>query len=117
MEHLDNYEKVERPWGNFERFTLNEPTTIKILTLNPDEELSLQTHEQRDEFGRVIKGSGTIHIGDTETEVHEDDTFFIQRNTAHRAIAGSAGLSYIEISFGTFAEDDEKRLEDKYGRV
>jgi len=117
MEHLANYEKEERPWGNLERFTLNEQTTAKILTLNAGEELSLQIHEHRDEFGRVIKGSGIVRIGEKENEVREGDNFFIPRNTAHRAIAGSEGLAYLEISFGDFDEHDEKRLEDQYGRV
>ncbi|MDP2651704.1 MAG: phosphomannose isomerase type II C-terminal cupin domain [bacterium] len=117
MEGLTNYEKVERPWGNFERFTLNEQTTVKILTLNANESLSLQTHEQRDEFGRVIKGSGVVRIAEAEQNVSEGDTFFIPRNTAHRAIAGNEGLTYLEISFGEFDEYDEKRLEDKYGRA
>jgi len=117
MEHLTNYEKIERPWGNFERFTQNEQTTVKIITINNGEELSLQIHEHRDEFGRVIKGSGTIHIGEKNTEVRESDSFFIPRNTTHRAIAGSEGLVYLEIAFGDFDENDEKRLEDKYGRV
>jgi mannose-6-phosphate isomerase-like protein (cupin superfamily) len=117
MEHLDKYEKVERPWGNFERFTQNETTTVKILVLNADEELSLQVHAHRDEFGRVIKGSGVIRVGEVETEIREGQTFYIPRNTAHRTSAGSAGLSFLEISFGDFAEDDEIRLEDKYARV
>ncbi|MGD0328750.1 MAG: phosphomannose isomerase type II C-terminal cupin domain [Minisyncoccia bacterium] len=116
MKGLLNYEKEERPWGNFERFTLNEKTTVKILTLNVNEALSLQTHEHRDEFGRVVKGSGTVRIAEVDTEVHEGDTFFIPRNTAHRAIGGSEGFAYLEISFGDFAESDEKRLQDNYGR-
>lgn len=117
MEGLTNYEKTERPWGNFERFTLNEKTTTKIITINADEELSLQVHENRDEFGRVMKGSGTIHIGEKETSVREGDTFFIPRQTKHRASSGPDGLVYLEISFGDFAENDETRIEDKYGRV
>jgi len=117
MEHLANYEKVERPWGSFERFTLNEATTIKILTLNAGESLSLQTHEHRDEFGRVVKGSGTVRIGETETDVHEGNTFFVPHTTPHRVIAGETGLTYLEISFGDFAEDDEVRLEDEYHRA
>lgn len=117
MEHLANYEKVERPWGNFERFTLNEQTTVKILTLNAGEELSLQIHEHRDEFGRVLKGSGVVHVGEKEIEVSEGDTFFIPRTTAHRAIAGPTGLSFLEISFGEFDEQDEQRLEDLYSRT
>jgi len=50
MEGLTNYKIEERPWGNFERFTLNEKTTVKIITVNAGESISLQTHENRDEF-------------------------------------------------------------------
>ena len=64
MEGLSHYEKEIRPWGDFERFTLNETTTVKIITVKEGESISLQTHEHRDEFWRVLKGSGIIHIGD-----------------------------------------------------
>jgi mannose-6-phosphate isomerase-like protein (cupin superfamily) len=117
MEGLANYEKVERPWGNFERFTLNESTTVKILTINAGEELSLQTHEHRDEFGRIINGSGTVCIGEKETGVREGDSFFIPRHMAHRILAGAGELAYLEISFGNFDENDETRIEDQYGRA
>jgi len=117
MEHLGNYEKIERPWGEFERFTLNEQTTVKIVTVNSGESFSLQTHENRDEFCRVIKGSGVIHIGNDESEMREGNTFFIPRHTKHRATGGTDGLSFLEISFGEFDENDITRLEDKYGRV
>ena len=117
MENLPHYEKEERPWGNFERFTLNEKTTVKILTVNAGEELSLQTHERRDEFGRVIKGSGIVRIGEKEIEVREGDTFFTPRGMPHRITASEEGLAYLEIAFGDFDENDETRLEDKYGRA
>ena len=38
---------VERPWGRFEQFTLNEPTTVKTITVEPGHRLSLQRHEHR----------------------------------------------------------------------
>jgi len=117
MEGLANYNKEERPWGNFERFTLNEPTTVKILTVNAGGTLSLQTHEHRDEFAKVIRGFGIIRLGEKEIEVKEGDSCLIRRGSEHRVIAGSDGLAYLEISFGDFDEHDEKRLEDKYGRV
>jgi mannose-1-phosphate guanylyltransferase/mannose-6-phosphate isomerase len=117
MEGLINYGIENRPWGNFEQFTLNEKSTIKILTVNAGEELSLQVHTQRDEFGRVLKGSGTIQIGEKNIDVNGGDSFFIPRNTKHRATSGSEGLVYLEISFGDFDENDETRIEDEYGRV
>jgi mannose-6-phosphate isomerase-like protein (cupin superfamily) len=117
MEGLNNYQKEVRPWGNFERFTLNEKTTVKIVTVNPNEAISLQTHEHRDEFWRVIKGSGTIRIGEIDYPAKEGDTFFSPRESKHRVEGGSEGLSFLEIAFGDFDEQDITRLEDKYGRA
>ena len=117
MENLSHYEKEQRPWGNFERFTLNEKTTVKIITVNAGESLSLQTHEHRDEFWRVIKGSGVIHIGEKEQEAHEGDMFFVARHDQHRILGGPEGLTCLEIAFGDFDESDIKRLEDRYGRI
>jgi len=117
MKGLTNYEKVERPWGNYERFTLNEQTTVKIITIITGESLSLQTHEHRDEFWRVIKGSGVISIEGKSEDAHEGDNFFIPRFAEHRAIAGPDGLIILEIAFGDSDESDITRLEDQYGRA
>lgn len=117
MEGLSHYEKENRPWGNFERFTLNEKTTVKIITVNAGEYFSLQTHEHRDEFWHVIKGSGIIHIGDKEHQAHEGSSFFCPRGSEHRVTGGAEGTTFLEIAFGDFDEGDIKRLEDKYGRV
>jgi mannose-1-phosphate guanylyltransferase/mannose-1-phosphate guanylyltransferase/mannose-6-phosphate isomerase len=116
MEGLTNYEKENRPWGKFERFTLNEKTTVKIITVNAGEYFSLQTHEHRDEFWHVISGSGIIHIGTVEHQAHEGMSFFCPRGTEHRVTGGPGGTSFLEIAFGDFAESDITRLEDKYGR-
>lgn len=117
MEGLNHYAKEERPWGGFERFTLNEKTTVKLVTVRAGEAISLQTHAHRDEFWRVIKGSGVIRIGDNSTHAKEGDTFFSQRHSAHRVEGGPEGLTFLEIAFGDFDEGDITRLEDRYGRA
>lgn len=117
MEELSNYEKEERPWGAFERFTLNEKTTVKIIVVAPGEAFSLQTHARRDEFWRVLSGSGTIRMNDAEMAAAAGDVFFIRRGTEHRASGGPEGLAFLEIAFGEFDEGDITRLEDRYGRV
>ncbi|MEK9201476.1 MAG: phosphomannose isomerase type II C-terminal cupin domain [Patescibacteria group bacterium] len=117
MEGLPDYAKENRPWGNFERFTLNEKTTVKIVTVNAGEAISLQTHEYRDEFWRVLKGSGVIRIGEKDNGAREGDMFFTQRKSEHRVEGGSEGLIFLEIAFGNFSENDITRLEDRYGRA
>ena len=47
IDRLGAVVRDERPWGAFERFTLNEPSTVKIITVNAGQTLSLQRHEHR----------------------------------------------------------------------
>ncbi len=116
MEGLSNYERDIRPWGEFERFTLNESTTVKIITVKPGEAFSLQTHLHRSEFWRITSGSGTVTVGNAQRAAQTGDTFFIHEGEIHRAEGGPNGLQFLEIAFGNFDETDITRLEDKYGR-
>ena len=108
-----------RPWGSFKRFTLNEPTTVKIITVSAGKKLSLQMHANRDEFWRIIRGSGTVLIGGKKRKARLGGEFYIPRGTQHRAesSSGRENLRFLEISFGLFDENDETRIEDDYGRA
>jgi mannose-6-phosphate isomerase-like protein (cupin superfamily) len=117
MEGLSYYHKEERPWGNFERFTFNEQSTVKIITVSPNQELSLQQHEHRDETWKILKGSGKVTVGDIHTPVAPGDEFFVARHTHHRVEGGPDGLQFLEIALGNFDESDIIRFEDRYGRA
>ncbi len=116
MEGLSNYEKEVRPWGNFERFTLNEKSTVKIITVNPGEAFSLQTHKHREEFWRILSGSGTVTVDTIVYDTKPGETYFLKCGVIHRAEGGPNGLIFLEIAFGEFDEGDIIRLKDKYGR-
>lgn len=105
-----------RPWGSFNRFTKNEPCTVKLITVSPDKRLSLQKHSHRSEFWHIISGSGSATVGEHEYPAHPGDEFEIPTGTAHRISAGQAGLTFLEIAFGEFDENDIVRLEDDFGR-
>ncbi len=113
---LANRLRDERPWGNFEQFTLNEPTSVKVITAEPNQALSLQYHHKRDEFWYLVEGSGTVVLGDEEIPAKAGDEFFIPRGTKHRVKTGAERIRWLEISFGEFDENDIVRLEDAYGR-
>lgn len=115
MEALTSYEKEQRPWGNFERFTLNEKTTVKIITVKAHESLSLQKHNNRSEFWKIISGSGIVTIGQEKIEAGKGDTFTIPPHIEHR-IEAEEDFVILEIAFGDFDEMDIERLDDKYGR-
>ena len=117
MQGLSNYEKDIRPWGEFERFTLNEKSTVKIITVKAGEAFSLQTHAHREEFWRVLNGSGTITVGEERREAKAGDDFYVKVGEKHRVEGGPEGVAFLEIALGEFDEGDIVRLEDKYGRA
>jgi len=117
MDILSQYQKEQRPWGSFERLTKNEQTTVKILSLNPNQEFSLQEHEHRIEFWKIIGGDGTVTVREKISEANVDDEFLVEPKSLHRAKAGVEGLKILEISFGDFDEEDIERVLDDYGRV
>ncbi len=106
----------ERPWGKFEQFCLNEPATVKIISVKTNSQLSLQFHHHRDEFWRVVEGKAIITLGDKEIEAVKGDEFFIPRKTNHRISTKDSETKIMEISFGKFDEKDIVRLEDVYNR-
>lgn len=106
----------KRPWGKFERFCLNEKCTVKIISVEPEEELSWQYHKKRGEFWRLIEGQAKIMIDKMTKTGKKDDEFFIRKGAKHRIKTGKSSAKILEISWGKFDEKDIVRLEDKYGR-
>lgn len=108
--------REKKPWGDYEKFTENEVSTVKILTVLPGEAFSLQKHNNRAEFWRIISGDGNITIGGETFPTKMGDEHFIPAETNHRLEALDSPLVVLEISFGDFDEQDITRIEDKYGR-
>jgi mannose-6-phosphate isomerase-like protein (cupin superfamily) len=115
-DNLNIYEE-ERPWGSFRKFTENLLSTIKIITIKPSEELSLQSHSKREEFWRVISGDGIFEVGDKKIIVELGSEQYVPIKTKHKMKAGMDGMEVLEIALGEFDEGDIVRYEDKYGRV
>lgn len=115
--HMDKLHKVfdERPWGNFQQFTLNEPSTVKVITVKKGEAFSLQRHANRSEFWHILSGNGIATIGEATQEVKTGDEVFIESGVGHRMEA-TEDIVFLEIAFGEFDESDIVRIEDKYNR-
>lgn len=107
---------VEKPWGKFEQFTHDEISTVKIISVDIGGSLSLQTHEHRTEFWRVLAGHPTITIGKKQFQANPGEEFTIEKTEAHRLEATNDAVQILEIAHGVFDEQDIVRLEDKYGR-
>ena len=108
----------ERPWGKeLWMIKKEKPSMVKVLTINPAQSLSLQYHHNRDEFWYVISGSGVATIGETKIQLQAGDNQFVPRETHHRLETIDSTLVILELTFGDFDENDNIRLEDRYGRA
>ncbi len=109
--------KVDKPWGRFEQYTRNLPSTVKIITVVPGGCLSRQYHHHRDELWVVLDPGAKVELGEKVLEPAPEKKLFIPRGTVHRlSCVGEAAVRVLEVSFGEFDEDDIVRLEDAYGR-
>ena len=106
----------KRPWGRFERFTLNEPSTVKLVYVDGDKRLSLQYHNNRSEFWKVVKGPVKVQLGNDTKMLQEGESMAIPKSTMHRLIGAGTDATILEISTGEFDESDIVRVEDDYKR-
>ncbi len=108
----------EKPWGSFEQYTHNLPSTVKIITVAPGGTLSRQYHHHRDELWVVLDPGARIEMDGKDLSPEPGEKLYIPRETVHRLSAeGEEPVRILEISFGEFEEEDIVRLEDVYGRV
>jgi mannose-6-phosphate isomerase-like protein (cupin superfamily) len=107
---------VKKPWGNFKQFTLNEISTVKILTVKPKQMLSLQKHKKRNEVWYFLT-EGWVQINDKKKKMKKGETVKIRNGMEHRLFSKRKTVEVLEISFGKFDEKDIVRLEDKYNRT
>ena len=106
-----------RPWGRFEKFHENKPCTVKLIYVNAHSRLSLQYHNKRSEFWKVVKGSAVIDLEGKTMVLAEGETVTIPRQAKHRVAALDRDCIILEIAYGRFEESDIVRIEDDYQRV
>ena len=107
----------KRPWGSFEKFNENEQCTVKLLHIKPGSRLSLQYHNKRKEFWKIVKGSATVQVQNKQSSLKEGDDIIIPSGAKHRIQASNTGCTVLEISYGNFDENDIVRIEDDYERA
>ena len=122
-------ETEHRPWGNYIVFANNMVDNpkwqMKKLYINPGQAISLQSHDHRDEYWTIMKGIGTVELGNFHSgfeykPVMPGTQLIIPRRTLHRITNTDSLESLIicEVQIGDkIEESDITRYEDRYGRV
>lgn len=107
----------ERPWGRFTQYALNRTCTVKVIEVEPGQQLSLQRHRQREELWVALDDGLEFQIGDTYAAAAVGEPHLVGVGTVHRVRGtGERPARFLEVAFGEFDEDDIERLEDAYGR-
>ena len=115
-----DYEVFPRPWGYFKTTVMNDYFQAKIISVKPGGQLSLQSHNHREEYWIVVHGNGTVQLDQSVLPVRCGSTVFIPLGCRHRLTNTDEKESLIitEVQIGDyFGEDDIIRYADKYGRV
>jgi mannose-1-phosphate guanylyltransferase/mannose-6-phosphate isomerase len=106
-----------RPWGAFEQFVCNEQVTVKVITVQPGQRLSLQRHDHRGEMWQVLDGPIDITLDSRTWTAQTGERVWVPQGGVHRmGNSASTPGRVLEVAFGHFDEDDIHRLADDYER-
>jgi mannose-6-phosphate isomerase len=108
---------VEKPWGTVVTYALNQPSSVRLITVRPGQETSVHYHRMRDETWVVLDPGLTLEIGDRSVEASIGEEFVIPAEETHRIRChGTSPARILEIAYGYTTEEDAQRLQDAYGR-
>jgi mannose-6-phosphate isomerase-like protein (cupin superfamily) len=108
---------VEKPWGKVTTYALNQPSSVRVITVDPGHETSEHYHQLRDEMWVVIDEGLRIQIGNRVVDAQPGEEFVVAAEEPHRITnTGARRGRVLEIAHGYTTEDDTFRLQDDYGR-
>ncbi|HEX2089819.1 MAG TPA: cupin domain-containing protein [Actinomycetota bacterium] len=108
---------VDKPWGKVVTFALNQPSSVRLITVEPGQETSEHYHQLRDEMWVVLDPGLVIQIGNKILEAQPGDEYVVSAEEPHRIQnKGDKRGRVLEVAYGYTSEDDTFRLQDDYGR-
>ncbi len=108
----------ERPWGRFEILRDKEHFKSKIIRVNPQQQISYQSHAKREEHWIIVKGVGEVILNDQTIPIKVGSYVKIPTGSKHRIRnTGQENIEFVEVQLGSyFGEDDIVRYQDDYSR-
>lgn len=108
---------VDKPWGRVTSYAINQPASVRLITVEPGQETSEHYHQLRDEMWVVLDEGLTVQIGNRVVEAAPGEEFVVAAEEPHRIVnKGSERGRVLEVAHGYTVEDDTFRLQDDYGR-
>jgi len=108
---------VQRPWGSFQQYALNQECTVSLMTVQPGRRLSLQSHTARAELWVVLDDGAVVEVGEEKRICQAGDQVWIPANTRHRlSCQGDRAVRVLEVAFGNWQQADITRFADDFQR-
>src|SRR5687768_7193251 len=83
-ESMPEPHRVVRPWGRFEQYANNSEVTVSLMTVEPGQRLSLQSHTGRAELWIAIDDGAVVEVDDTVMRPRAGDEIWIPAGSRHR---------------------------------
>ena len=64
---------VEKPWGKVATYALNQPSSVRIITIEPGQTTSEHYHQLRDEMWVVLDEGLRVQVGKEVRAGHRAD--------------------------------------------
>ncbi len=111
--------KEYRPWGWYKSLLKLPGYQVKILHINPNGELSLQSHAKRSEHWIILEGSAHVQKSKKIFNLKKNESIYLDKREKHKLWNKSdKPLKIIEVQIGDYLEEDDiVRYDDLYNRV
>jgi len=107
---------LEKPWGSIKAYALNQPCTVKLITVEAGQETSLHYHKLRDDMWIILDDGLEVTIGGQVSLPAEGEEFMVPAMGMHKLRSLGKRGRVLEIDIGFTSEDDNYRINDSYGR-
>ncbi len=102
---------VDKPWGRVATYALNQPSSVRVLTVEPGRQTSVHYHRMRDETWVVLDAGLVVEIGGRIHRPEPGEEFMIPAEERHRIrCEGAAPARILEVAYGYTSEDDDVRV-------
>lgn len=109
---------IHKPWGHYENLWSSKDHVVKLLSVLPNQALSLQSHNFREEHWTVLRGIAEVELDGKIIVLKVKESIAIPRGTQHRLTnRHNEPLTILETQTGEkIDETDIVRYRDRYGR-
>ena len=100
---------MKRPWGSWHVLDVDQGYKVKRLEILPDQSISLQYHNHRDEYWTLVQGQARVILGGKIHNLKKGDSFLVLKGELHKVTNThlTETLIAIEVQVGEICSEDD----------